>query len=335
MKKNILITGSAGFVGTHTVEWLLKHTDWNIIGLDSFRHMGDAERINSQSLSRHTRYKIICHDLNAPISERTKKRIGEIHYIINCASISHVDTSISDPIYVWESNTRLIGNILEYARNMPSLEKMIHCSTDEVFGPADKEHDHTEWSDIKPSNPYAASKAAQDALCYSYWRTYGVPVMVTHTMNMIGTMQDPEKYLPKIISRIIKGETITVHGNEKEIGSRMYLDVRNLADAWLWILKSIDLPVYGKSGSEFLKYNIAGLKEINNLELVEMVAQKMGKEFKFEFEDFHKTRPGHDLRYALDPIKILKDGWSAPIRLDQTLEEVISHVRHNSEWQEN
>ena len=123
--KRLLITGSAGFVGSHTAKWILEHTDWEVVGLDSFRHLGDAERISADP-----RYSMICHDLNAPISNRTAARIGDIDYIINCASISHVDTSIEDPVYVWESNTRLIGNILQYARELPSLEKFIHCSTD-------------------------------------------------------------------------------------------------------------------------------------------------------------------------------------------------------------
>ena len=329
MSKKILITGSAGFVGSHTVKWVLKNTDWNIIGLDSFRHMGDAERISSDS-----RYSIVCHDLNAPISKRTAHRIGEIDYIINCASISHVDTSIEDPIYVWESNTRLIGNILQYARELPNLSKFIHCSTDEVFGSAYGDHCHHEWDIIAPSNPYAASKAAQDALCFAYWRTYGTPIPITHCMNMIGTTQDPEKYLPKIVSRVHREETVTVHGQPDKVGSRMYIDCRNLADAWIYMLKNIDFNVYGKH--EILtKFNFAGLEEITNLELAQQIADKMGKELKYEFVDFHKTRAGHDLRYALDSHEIYQTGWRPPIDLETTFEEVISHVRTHEAWQEN
>ena len=327
--KNILITGSAGFVGSHAVDWFLENTNWNIIGLDSFRHLGDAER-----LSNNERYKVICHDLNAPISQRTVNTIGEIQYVLNCASISHVDTSISDPIYVWETNTRLMGNILSYAKELKTLEKFIHCSTDEVFGAALDGQQHHEWDVVAPSNPYAASKAAQDALCFSFWRTYGMPIAVTHCMNMIGTKQDPEKYLPKIVSRILKGEVIKVHGSESEIGSRMYIDCRNLADAWLFMLDKIPFEIYSEKSDRMTKFNIAGLEEINNLELVERISNLMGKEFLHEFEDFHRTRPGHDQRYALDSSKIYKEGWSAPIPLDVTLMEVIKHVKDNANWQE-
>lgn len=327
--KKLLITGSAGFVGSHTVEWAIKNTDWQVIGLDSFRHMGDAERVSADP-----RYKIICHDLNAPISKRTATNIGDIDYIINCASISHVDTSIEDPIYVWESNTRLIGNILQYARELPTLEKFIHCSTDEVFGSAYGDHCHHEWDVIAPSNPYAASKAAQDALCFAFWRTYGVPIAITHCMNMIGTKQDPEKYLPKIVSRVHRGECVTVHGQPDKVGSRMYIDCRNLADAWLFMLQKIDFAKYGEQSSRMTKFNIAGLEEITNLELAQKIADRMDENLIYEFVDFHKTRAGHDLRYALDSSKIYEAGWRPPIQLEQTFDEVISHVRSHEEWQE-
>jgi dTDP-glucose 4,6-dehydratase len=331
--KTILITGSAGFVGSHAVEYLLEKTDWKIIGLDSFRHMGDAERI-SKSIDSN-RYSIVCHDLNAPISHRTKMRLGDVHYILNCASISHVDTSISDPIYVWESNTRLIGNILEYARGLDTLEKFIHCSTDEVFGAAQDGYSHIEWDITCPSNPYAASKAAQDALCFTYWRTYGTPIAVTHCMNMIGTKQDPEKYLPKIVSRVLKGEELLVHGSPDRIGSRMYIDCRNLVDAWLFMYNKIDFNIYKSYECERpTKFNIAGLEEIDNLQLAKRIASLMGEKLHYKFEDFHKTRPGHDRRYALDSSKIYKAGWTPPIKLEQTLVEVIEHVVKNHSWQE-
>ncbi len=335
MKKHILITGSAGFVGSHAVEYILANTDWNITGLDSFRHMGDAYRI-SKSIDSE-RYRIICHDLNSPISQRTKVELGDVHYILNCASISHVDTSITDPIYVWESNTRLIGNILEYASYLNRckvLEKFIHCSTDEVFGAAQEGYSHVEWDITCPSNPYAASKAAQDALCFTYWRTYGVPIAVTHCMNMLGTKQDPEKFLPKIISRILKNQEVIIHGSPDSVGSRMYIDCRNLVDAWLFMFNNINFNKYSHECNRLTKFNIAGLEEINNLELAQRIAKLMNSELKYKFEDFHKTRPGHDKRYALDSSKIYEAGWKAPIPLDHTLKEVIKHVIKNHCWQE-
>jgi dTDP-glucose 4,6-dehydratase len=323
----ILITGSAGFIGSHTVDWFLAHTDWEIVGLDSFRHKGDSVRVTQKNDS----YKIFCHDLNAPISDRLFYQIGPIDIVLNLASMSHVDTSISDPVSFWESNTRLIGNILEYAKR--SGAKFIQCSTDEVYGPALDGYEHKEWDPILPSNPYAASKAAQEALCFSYWRTYNMPLCITNCMNLIMTRQDGEKYVPKTIRSIYLGETLTVHGNENLIGSRMYLDARNLADAWKFIIENGLFNQFNQGENmRCERFNIAGLEEINNLELAQRIAKMMGKELKYELVDFHKTRGGHDPCYKLSNDKILSKGWKQPIALEQTLQEIIDFTLSNKEW---
>lgn len=323
----VLITGSAGFVGHHCVRWFLEHTDWEIVGLDSFRHKGDSLRV-----THHERYKVYCHDLNAPISERMASVLGPIDVIVNIASLSHVDTSITDPVSFWESNTRLIANILDYARKQP-LTHFIQCSTDEVFGAAPDGYAHHEWDVILPSNPYAASKAAQEALCIAYWRTFGTPVVITNCMNLIGSSQDPEKFLPMLVRRIHNGETVTIHGTPERIGSRMYLDCRNLADAWMYLIKN-HAPVQYTDGDHVRpsRFNIAGLEEIDNLELAKRVATLMGKDLRYQFVDFHATRPGHDRRYALRCEKILKLGWFYPIPFEDTLKNVIGWTLSHPEW---
>ena len=323
----VLITGSAGFVGQHTDKWFLDKTDWEVIGLDSFRHKGDSLRV-----THHERYKVYCHDLNAPISERMSEMLGPIDYLVNIASMSHVDTSISNPVEFWESNTRLIANILEYARRA-RVKKFIQCSTDEVFGAAPDGYGHHEWDVILPSNPYAASKAAQEALTIAYWRTFGLPVIITNTMNMIGTAQDPEKYVPMCVRKIHKGETITIHGTPERIGSRMYLDARNLADAWLYLLKNHE-PVKYNDGDHVRpsRYNIAGLEEIDNLELAKRISSLMKKDLRYQFVDFHATRPGHDRRYCLDSSKILALGWYPPIPFNDTLQHIIDWTLAHPEW---
>lgn len=258
--------------------------------------------------------------------------IGYIDAIINVASLSHVDTAISDPIPFWESNTRLIGNILDYARRVKP-KFFIQCSTDEVFGAAPDNYRHHEWDVILPSNPYAASKAAQEALCIAYWRTFDVPVVITNCMNLIGTFQDPEKFLPKTISRIYKNQEMEIHGNENKIGSRMYLDCRNLADAWMFIIKNKLVKKYDDGDHVRLeRFNVAGLEEINNLDLANRVAEVMGKELKYKLVDFHATRPGHDLRYALDCSKILSKGWTHPVSFENTIKEIVEWTLKHPEW---
>lgn len=329
----VMITGSAGFVGHHVVNYFLENTDCDIVGLDSFRHRGDSLRVTGDP----NRYTVYCHDLNAPLTQRLKDELGSFDTIINCASLSHVDTSIEDPAWFWQQNTQLISNILEFARSQENLKHFIHCSTDEVFGAAPDGYAHHEWDVICPSNPYAASKAAQEALCIAYWRTFNVPVVITNTMNMIGTRQDPEKFLPKVISRVMKGEVIKIHGSHDRVGSRMYLDCRNLADAWLFLLKN-HVPVRYVDGEGDMqrpsRFNIAGLEEIDNLSLAQEVATILDKPLNFEFEDFHKTRPGHDRRYALDSSKIISLGWNPPFDLGTTLQDVCDFMQENPAWLE-
>lgn len=325
----LLITGSHGFVGNHLVRYVLDNTDWEIVGLDSFRHAGDPLRNH-----RDERYQVFCHDLNAPVGERLRERMGRVDYIINLASISDVDLSIRDPLAVWENNTRIIGNILEYARGekFRDLKAFIHCSTDEVFGPAPLGYFHKEWDTICPSNPYSASKAAQEALCFSYWRTYGLPLIITNCMNMVGETQEPTKFIPKIIRAVTREEPVVIHGTPDTVGSRMYLDARNLADAWMFLLKNVEPYGYRGIESKPLRYNIVGQEEIDNLALARRVADIVGKPLKYRFEDFHKTRPGHDRRYALDGSKIEELGWRHPIPFDETLRRVVLWSQENPEW---
>lgn len=317
-------------VGSRSIQYLLEKTDWEIIGFDSFRHKGDSLRVVKDK--RLNTYSL---DLTSPVSERLISEIGPIDYIINCASMSHVDTSISDPIPFWENNVKLIGHILEFARKQKTLTHFIHCSTDEVFGAAPDGYLHTEWDIILPSNPYAASKAAQEALCIAYWRTYGVPIVITNCMNMLSPSQDKEKFLPMLISKIHRGETATIHGAPGKIGSRMYLDTRNLADAWLFILQNVQPTKYSDDNGDHQRpsrYNIAGLEEINNLEFAQRVSQIMNRDLKYEFVDHHKTRPGHDRRYALQSQKIRDLGWTPPFSLDETLRWVIEWTLKNPAW---
>jgi dTDP-glucose 4,6-dehydratase len=277
---------------------------------------------------------VFCHDLNAPIGPRLWDKIGRVNYIINLASISDVDLSIKDPLAVWENNTRIIGNILEYARGetFRDLEAFIHCSTDEVFGPAPEGYFHREWDTICPSNPYSASKAAQEALCISYWRTFGIPLIITNCMNMVGETQEPTKFIPKIIRAVAKDEPVVIHGTPTSVGSRMYLDAKNLADAWLFLLREVHPVGYREGDARPMRYNIVGQEEIDNLSLAKRVAEIMGKDLKYRFEDFHRTRPGHDRRYALDGDKIAELGWAHPIPFDETLRRVVQFSLDNPMW---
>jgi len=325
-----LITGSAGFVGSHVVEHLLINTDWELIGLDSFNHRGDSLRVCS-----NPRYKIYCCDLSAPITHRLKQIINNVDYIINLASESHVDRSITNPVPFIENNIKLAINLLEFAKHQPKLKKFIQVSTDEVFGAALEGQHHKEWDHHLPSNPYSASKSSQEMVAISYWRTYGIPLIVTNTMNIIGERQDAEKFVPMLISKIIKGEEVTIHGDPSYIGKRYYLHARNMADALLFILNRVPIIKYEDSWGIIIKperFNIVGEVEVNNLQLAQKVAAILGKPLRYKLVDFHKARPGHDRRYALDGSKLAEKGWRAPVAFKDALRKTVEWTLKNRVW---
>lgn len=327
MKNKVLITGVGGFVGHHTAEHFLKNTDFDIVGIDSWKHRGDGLRLRHlvQDPAWRERLKIYTHDLTSPISPRLMEEVGQVDFVLNIASESHVDRSISDPVPFVTNNVALALNMAEYCRVLKP-KMFVHCSTDEVFGPAFVGHDHKEHELHLPSNPYSASKAAQEDILFSYWRCYGIPYVRTNCMNMIGERQDIEKFIPLCVSKIAKGETIHIHGGPSGIGSRMYLHARNLADAWLFLLRSTDASLYSAQidGVQMPDaYNIVGEKEMTNLEVASFIADVMGKKLDYDLVDFHSARPGHDRRYALDGSKIRELGWRPPVSLEKSFEKLI------------
>lgn len=351
----ILLTGAGGFVGSHALKYLLTNTDSEVVCLVSFEHSGNSARIRqvfkdvyglAQPALGSERVKLIRHDLRSPIDAVTREQIGEIDVIWNIASESHVDRSIIAPRPFILNNTELILTMLELARVLkPKL--FLQMSTDEVYGPAPAGHNHVEWETPLPSNPYSASKAAQEAICFSYWRTYGVPVVITNTMNIIGEMQDPEKFVPMVMKKVASGESMTIHASPTgEIGSRYYLHAYNLADAWwhltsryagavLPVAESLGLggvPTYGDSTDRPAKFHIVGEREIDNLQFAKMIAAEMGQELNYELVDFHSSRPGHDLRYALDGSGMQDMGWRAPLSLDASVRRLVQWTQDHKEW---
>lgn len=334
--KKLLLSGVAGGIGIHTLAHIMHNTDWEVIGIDSFRHKGWSDRL-SITFSDHPdwiqRTTIITHDLTAPFSDLTKKKIGHVDYIINMASLSDVEASNIDPVPFVKNNIDLVLNMLEYAREVKP-ETFIQISTDEVYGPTEGKNDgYTEWDAKIPSNPYAASKSAQEELCIAWWRAYGVPLIITNTMNNFGEMQSASKYPVIVQKKITNDEEITIHGDEQGIGSRSYIHSRNFADALVFILKNTTPYLHQPSAIDRPdRYHIAGDQQVDNLELAQMVARLMEKELKYNVVDFHKTRPGHDKHYGLNAEKIKSLGWVSPISFEESLKNTILWQKENKEW---
>lgn len=346
MSKRVLLTGIGGFIGAHCLEYFLEKTDWEIVGLDSWRHMGQISRV--QHLS-NDRVSFFTHDLSVPIDPALENSLldrrlvddklieRKFDYIINMAADSAVEESAKNPTRCLRNNFELAVNMLEFARRNP-CERFIQISTDEVYGEAETgTPGHKEWDVILPSNPYAASKAAQEAVAIAYWRTYGIPVILTNTMNIIGERQHHEKFLPKIIKKIALGEKMPIYadkrGDDWRIGSRVYLDAKNKADALIFILKQpVAMYKKGLGDKRPDRYNICGEDELNNLELAQLVAELMGKTLSYELVASESMRPGYDRRYALDGSKLAALGWKAPFELRQTLDRIIQFTIKSHNW---
>lgn len=331
--KRVLLTGASGFFGSHLLRHLMVNTDWEFVCPCSWTHKGTPERVeNAIDGLDKSRVTIITHDLASPFTEYTKKRIGKIDIILNIASNSHVHRSIEHPGEFIIGNTLLAFNLLEFARETKP-ELFLQFSTDEVFGPAPEGVNFKEWSSIVPSNPYSASKACQESIAISYWRTYGVPVIITNTMNLVGQTQDPEKYPAQLIRKINNGDKVTVHGTPEKIGSRFYIHARNAADAVLFIVKNLPPIQYQEEKVTMPdRYNIVGEIELNNLEFAQMVARLMNKPLNYEFQDFHHSRPGHDRRYALDGSKLRSLGWKEPMGFEDSLKTTIEWTLKRPQW---
>lgn len=337
MPKRVLLTGIGGSIATHFLAHFFTNTDWEIVGIDSFRHKGWIDRLTEVTKDHPdwlTRLTVITHDLNAPFSPLTKAKIGHINYIISMASLSDVEASIQDPVPFILNNVTLTVNLLEYAREIKP-EVFIQISTDEVYGAVSSKHDdlRVEWDPVIPSNPYAASKACQEAIAISYWRTYGIPVIITNTMNNVDCMQQPSKYPVMVQKALMKDETVLIHGEPGKIGSRSYISSRNFADAILFIIKHgpphAHVPLTADRPD---RYNIAGSKQLDNLELAQEIATVMGKELKYEFIDTHSARPGHDPHYGLDNAKITKLGWKPFETWEESLRRIINWQSDHHEW---
>ena len=324
----VLLTGGAGFIGHHLLEHLWKNTDWEIVVLDRLDSAGNLNRITDIECfdaNKH-RLKVVYHNLRASINQSVARNIGPIDIILHLAAASHVNRSISDPMSFVEDNVVGTVNLLQYARGLKNLKTFVNFSTDEVFGPAPDGVSFKEDDRYNSGNPYAASKAAAEEFCVAFHNTYGLPVINTHTMNVFGERQDPEKFVPMTIRKVMAGETVFIHSDQTctRSSSRFYIHARNVAAAVLHILK------HGSRAGE--KYNIAGEMELTNLEVAFIIADTLGQKLNYVMVSPDKSdRPGVDMRYALDDSKMKSLGWKIPMPLSESLKSTILWTKNNAD----
>ena len=337
--KRVLLTGGCGFVGHHFVEHFIKNTDWHIVILDKLTYAGTIDRLRDIDVYNDERITLLTADFNQPITENLAYEIDEVDFIFHLGAQSHVDRSIQFPTEFAMSNVVGTVHMLNFARTRKHLKAFFYFSTDEVFGSVDE--GFSEIGDPHhPSNPYSASKSAAEMFCIAYQNTYDLPIVITRSMNIFGERQDPEKFIPLCIRKIWEMDTVTIHANadKTKAGSRFYIHARNVADGYMHLINQIEsYPEWSKGnknntpiiGGEF---HITGEQEVDNLELAQKIADIMGKPLHYDMVDFHSSRPGHDLRYALSPKSMQEIGWEVPQTFDASLEKTIKWTLERPEW---
>lgn len=326
-KAKVLVTGGAGFAGFHICEHILHNTDWEVVVLDRLTYAGSLERLAETKAEFPSRLSFVYHDFRGPYPPSVISKLKGTQYIIHNGGETHVDRSLKNPLPFIQSNVQGTMATLEAARLLEVL-RFIYVSTDEVHGPAPHGVDFKEDAPIKPSNPYSASKAGGEALAYAWFKSHGVPVTITRTMNLFGEKQHPEKFIPKVIKKVFADEMVDIHGIKYPwdisytIGSRKWIHARNQADGLLFLLTRL------ASGET---YHIAG-EEHTNLEVARIVAGVLGKELRYRFVD--SDRPGHDLRYSLDDSKLRALGWKPPVPFASSLERTVTWMTRpeNLHW---
>ena len=312
---NVLVTGGAGFIGSNFVRYgLAAHQDWRVTTLDKLTYAGRRE--NLHDVMDSPRHVFVHGDIaDAPVSGPL---VEQSDIVVHFAAETHVDRSIMAAGDFIRTDVEGTWVLLEAARRAAHLRRFIQISTDEVYGSvavgASRETD-----ELKPRNPYAASKAGADRLAYSYWATYGVPVIVTRASNNYGPYQFPEKVIPLFVTNAIGNIPVPLYGDGKNVRDWLHVDDH---------CRAIDLLI--ERGVDGEVYNIGGGNEVMNVDLTHRILASLGKPLSLIKPVV--DRPGHDRRYCLDTTKLQRLGWTTREPFEDGLQRTIDWYRANQWW---
>jgi dTDP-glucose 4,6-dehydratase len=312
---NVLVTGGAGFIGSNFVRYALAtHPDWRVTTLDKLTYAGRRE--NLHDVMDNPRHTFVHGDIaDAPVSGPL---VEQSDIVVHFAAETHVDRSIMAAGDFIRTDVEGTFVLLEAARRATHLRRFIQISTDEVYGsvPAGASR---ETDELKPRNPYAASKAGADRLAYSYWATYEVPVIVTRASNNYGPYQFPEKVIPLFVTNAIEDIPVPLYGDGKNVRDWLHVDDH---------CRAIDLLI--ETGVSGEVYNIGGGNEVMNVDLTHRILDALGKPASLIKPV--ADRPGHDRRYCLDTTKLRGMGWAPAEPFDEGLRRTIEWYRRNEWW---
>ncbi|MCL5267847.1 MAG: dTDP-glucose 4,6-dehydratase [Bacteroidetes bacterium] len=316
--KSVLVTGGAGFIGNNFVRFFLKrHGDTEVINLDKLTYAGNLESLRDIEGNHHY------HFYKGDISDAAfvKRLFNEWHFdaVVNFAAESHVDRSILGPQVFIDTNVRGTMTLLEAAREF-EVGRFLQVSTDEVYGSLGSTGKFTETNGLSPNSPYSASKTSADMLARAWWKTFGVPALITRCSNNYGPYQFPEKFIPLMIINALQDKELPVYGDGKNVRDWIFAD--DHCEAIEAVLEN------GRVGEV---YNIGGGNEVENIELAKLILAKLGK--PESLLKFVTDRPGHDRRYAMDSTKIERElGWRPNRSFEQGIEETIRWYVENQKW---
>ena len=331
MKRNILVTGGAGFIGSHLVRLLVnKYPDYNIINMDVLNYAGNLE--NLKDIERYENYSFVKCDV---CDFKKVKQVFvdyKIDSVIHLAAESHVDRSIEDPFSFAQTNVMGTLSLLQSAKSYweSNFENKLfyHVSTDEVYGSLGEMGYFTETTKYDPHSPYSASKASSDHFVRAFCDTYRLPVVISNCSNNYGSYQFPEKLIPLFINNIVNNKPLPVYGNGENV--RDWLFVNDHA-------RAIDVIFHkGKFGET---YNIGGFNEWKNIDLIKVMIKTvdriLGREegASEKLITYIKDRAGHDLRYAIDSSKLKNElGWEPSLQFEEGIEKTVNWYLDNKEW---
>jgi dTDP-glucose 4,6-dehydratase len=311
----ILVTGGAGFIGSHLVRRLLLDEANTVVNLDALRYSGNLD--NLADVQGGPRYRFVHGDICHAPTVRSVLAAHRIEGIINCAAETHVDRSILDPGTFAGTDVVGTGVLLKEARSA-GVQRFLQVSTDEVYGSVEQGSSR-EDDRLAPRSPYSASKAGGDLLALSYWTTFGFPVMVTRGSNTYGSHQYPEKFIPLFITNAVDDEPLPLYG-----------DGRNRRD-WLSVSDhSAGIEHVFRHGTPGMVYNLGGGNERENLTVAELILEFLGK--PRSLIRFVQDRPGHDRRYAVDCSRAGALGWRPAVPFDEGLRHTVEWYRANERW---